>query len=72
MKLSARDIDGFIRAPHKAGAALLYGTDAGQVRQRAAAIAESWLGNRIDDAEATLQMATRFGKLIDVWNRSHA
>lgn len=35
-------------------------------------VAESWLGNRIDDAEATLQMATRFGKLIDVWNRSHA
>jgi DNA polymerase-3 subunit delta len=48
MKLSARDIDGFIRAPHKSGAALLYGTDAGQVRQRAAALAESWLGKNAD------------------------
>jgi 5-dehydro-2-deoxygluconokinase len=35
-------------------------------------VAESWLGHKINDAEATLQMATRFGKLIDVWNRTHA
>jgi 5-dehydro-2-deoxygluconokinase len=35
-------------------------------------VAESWLGNKINDAEATLQMATRFGKLTDVWNKSHA
>jgi DNA polymerase-3 subunit delta len=48
MKLSAREIDGFIRAPGKSGAALLYGTDAGQVRQRAAALAESWLGKNPD------------------------
>ncbi len=48
MKLSARDSDGFIRAPGKAGAALFYGTDAGQVRQRAAALAESWLGKNAD------------------------
>ena len=48
MKLSARDIDGFVRAPGKAGAALLYGTDAGQVRQRASALAESWLGKNAD------------------------
>lgn len=48
MKLAARDIDGFIRAPQKAAAALIYGTDAGQVRQRAAALAESWLGKNAD------------------------
>jgi 5-dehydro-2-deoxygluconokinase len=35
-------------------------------------VAEAWLGNRIDDKNATLQMAERFGKLINVWNRSHA
>jgi DNA polymerase-3 subunit delta len=48
MKLSAREIDSFIRAPGGAGCAVLYGTDAGQVRQRAAAIAESWLGKNAD------------------------
>lgn len=48
MKLSAREIDDFIRVPGRAGAALLYGTDAGQVRQRAAALAESWLGKNAD------------------------
>ncbi len=48
MKLSPREIDDFIRAPHRAGAALLYGTDAGQVRQRAASLAESWLGANAD------------------------
>ena len=48
MKLSAREIDDFIRTPGRAGAALLYGTDAGQVRQRAAALAESWLGKNAD------------------------
>ena len=34
-------------------------------------VAEAWLGNRIDDKNATLQMAERFGKLINVWNKSH-
>jgi DNA polymerase III subunit delta len=48
MKLSAREIDEFMRAPGRAGAALFYGTDAGQVRQRAAALAESWLGKSAD------------------------
>ncbi len=48
MKLSARDSDAFIRAPGNAAAALIYGTDAGQVRQRAAALAESWLGKNAD------------------------
>lgn len=48
MKLSAREIDGFLRAPQRMGAALLYGTDAGQVRQRAASLAESWLGKHAD------------------------
>lgn len=48
MKLSARDIDGFIRAPGKSAAALIYGTDAGQVRQRAAALSDAWLGANPD------------------------
>lgn len=48
MKLSPREIDEFTRSPHRAGAALLYGTDAGQVRQRAASLAESWLGANAD------------------------
>lgn len=48
MKLSARDCDGFIKNPGKSAAALLYGTDAGQVRQRVASLAESWLGKNPD------------------------
>jgi DNA polymerase-3 subunit delta len=48
MKLSARDSDAFIRAPGKSAAALVYGTDAGQVRQRVASLAESWLGKNPD------------------------
>ncbi len=48
MKLTARDSDAFIRAPQKSAAALIYGTDAGQVRQRVAALAESWLGKNPD------------------------
>lgn len=48
MKLAARDIDGFTRAPGKAAASLIYGTDAGQVRQRAASLGESWLGKNAD------------------------
>ena len=48
MKLSTREIDGYIRSPHRTGAALIYGTDAGQVRQRATVLAESWLGKNAD------------------------
>lgn len=48
MKLNPQDIDGFMRAPKAAAAALIYGTDAGQVRQRAAAMAEHWLGKNAD------------------------
>jgi DNA polymerase-3 subunit delta len=55
MKLTPRDFEGFCRAPGKAGAALVYGTDAGQVRQRAAQLAESWLGAN-PDAMATLEL----------------
>ncbi len=36
------------------------------------AVAQDWLSNRIDDANATLRMADRFAKLVDVWNRSHS
>jgi 5-dehydro-2-deoxygluconokinase len=35
------------------------------------AVAQDWLANKIDDANATLQMAERFAKLVDVWNASH-
>ncbi|MFZ4541652.1 MAG: DNA polymerase III subunit delta [Rickettsiales bacterium] len=48
MKLTARDIDAYLRAPGKSAGALLYGTDAGQVRQRAVALAECWLGKNAD------------------------
>ncbi|MES2984287.1 MAG: DNA polymerase III subunit delta [Pseudomonadota bacterium] len=48
MKIAPRDIDGYIRQPHPSAAALIYGTDAGQVRQRAAQLAESWLGANAD------------------------
>jgi 5-dehydro-2-deoxygluconokinase len=36
-----------------------------------ASVAEDWLANKIDDANATLQMVTRFGRLVNVWNASH-
>ena len=36
------------------------------------AVAQDWLANKIDGPTATLQMAGRFAKLVDVWNRSHA
>ena len=36
------------------------------------AVAQDWLANKIDGPTATLQMAERFAKLVDVWNRSHA
>jgi DNA polymerase-3 subunit delta len=48
MKLSTRDIEGFVRAPAQASAALIYGTDAGQVRQRVAELCQSWLGKNPD------------------------
>lgn len=55
MKLAPRDFDGFCSAPGKIGAALVYGTDAGQVRQRAAQLSESWLGKNAD-AMAILEL----------------
>ncbi len=48
MKLTARDIDGFVRSLGKSAAALIYGTDAGQVRQRAAELSDAWLGKNPD------------------------
>lgn len=44
MKIAPRDFDALLRAPLKVGAALLYGVDAGQVRQRATQFAAAWLG----------------------------
>jgi 5-dehydro-2-deoxygluconokinase len=34
-------------------------------------VAESWLAGKIDDSNATLQMAERFANLVNVWNKSH-
>ena len=34
-------------------------------------VAESWLASKIDDSNATLQMAERFANLVNVWNKSH-
>jgi len=48
MKIAARDFDALVRAPHAYGAALVYGTDAGQVRQRAAQLADAWVGPNAD------------------------
>ena len=53
MKLPAREIESFLRAPGKAGGALIYGADAGQVRQRVAQLAESWLGPQADPMATT-------------------
>jgi DNA polymerase-3 subunit delta len=48
MKIAVRDFDALVRSPHRYGAALVYGTDAGQVRQRVTALADAWLGNNAD------------------------
>lgn len=56
MKIGAREADQFLRSPGKAAGALIYGTDAGQVRQRVAMLAESWLGPNAD-AMATMELS---------------
>ena len=48
MKLNPRDIDAFIRDPSRMAGALIYGLDGGQVRQRAAQLADAWLGANAD------------------------
>lgn len=48
MKLAARDIEPYLRNPHHTAGALVYGADGGQVRQRVAVLAESWLGPQAD------------------------
>ena len=53
MKFGARDIEPFLRSPGKAAGALIYGTDAGQVRQRVALLAEGWLGPNADAMATT-------------------
>ena len=34
-------------------------------------VAEAWLTGKIDDSNATSQMAERFANLVNVWNKSH-
>ena len=48
MKLAPRDFDGLLKAPDKVSAVLLHGSDAGQVRQRAAQLQAAWLGANPD------------------------
>ena len=48
MKLAPRDVDGLLRSPLRASAALIYGVDAGQVRLRAAQFADAWVGAEAD------------------------
>jgi DNA polymerase-3 subunit delta len=48
MKIAAKDFDALLRASPGYGAALIYGTDAGQVRQRSAQLADAWIGPNAD------------------------
>ncbi|OYW14266.1 MAG: DNA polymerase III subunit delta [Rhodospirillales bacterium 12-54-5] len=48
MKLTARDIDGFVAQPGKSAGALIYGLDGGMVRQRVTALSASYLGKNAD------------------------
>lgn len=57
MKLAPRDFDSFCRAPGAHGALLVYGSDAGQVRQRAEAMAQAWLGS-VPDPMARLELTS--------------
>ena len=67
MKIAPRDIDACVRTPGAYAAALIYGTDAGQVRQRAASLAESWLGKNPDpmaSAEFTPEKLAEYPGLL--------
>lgn len=48
MKISPRDLETFLRAPLRVSGVLLYGADAGQVRQRVVQITQQWLGAASD------------------------
>ena len=48
MKLSAREIDGFLSKPGNTAGALIYGLDGGMVRQRVAALTLAYLGKSAD------------------------
>jgi DNA polymerase-3 subunit delta len=48
MKITPRDFDGLLQAPLRLGAMVIYGADAGQVRQRAAQVADHWVGAGAD------------------------
>jgi len=49
MKIDARDVAGLLRDPSRIRALLLYGPDAGLVRERAEAVARGVLGGSLDD-----------------------
>lgn len=55
MKISPREIDGYIKHPQKTSAALIYGSDAGQVRQRTQLLTQSWQG-KDEDPMARVEM----------------
>ncbi|MBN8544073.1 MAG: DNA polymerase III subunit delta [Alphaproteobacteria bacterium] len=48
MKISPRELDGYLKHPQKSSAALIYGSDAGQVRQRTRELTEGWQGKDQD------------------------
>lgn len=48
MKISPRELDAYIKHPQKTSAALVYGSDAGQVRQRTRELTDSWQGKDED------------------------
>jgi len=48
MKISPREIEAYLKHPQKSSAALIYGTDAGQVRQRTQQLTQGWQGKDED------------------------
>ncbi len=56
MKISTRDADGFVRAPHKS-CVLVYGPDQGLVRERSRALAVAVLGAAVADPFRSAEMS---------------
>lgn len=48
MKISPKELESYLKHPQKTSAALIYGSDAGQVRQRTRALIEGWQGKDAD------------------------
>jgi DNA polymerase-3 subunit delta len=48
MKISPREMEAYLKHPQRTSAALIYGTDAGQVRQRTQQLVQGWQGKDQD------------------------